>query len=68
MLTKDSLLGEERGALLTVPEKQRVVAQLELYRKSLLKGNTLRKQGRHSTVLIKDLRQDPMNTSQFFKL
>jgi len=34
----------------------------------LLKGNKLRQQGRHTTISLKDLRQDPINGPAYFKL
>ena len=61
-------MNQEQDALLTVPEKQRVIQQLEYYRQQLLKGNNLRKPGRQTTVSLKDLRQDPVNTNAYFKL
>ena len=39
-------MDQEMDALLTVPEKQRVIQKLEYYRQQLLKGKNLRKPGR----------------------
>ena len=58
----------DKTQLLTLEEKQAIVAQIEIYRMALLKGNKLRGPGRHSTVSLKDLRQNPVSSSSYFKL
>lgn len=58
----------EQDVLLSVPEKQKVLSQLERYRQALLRGNKLRQNHRHTTVSLKDLRKDPINASEYFRL
>ena len=61
--------GKESGdILLTVAEKQRVIKQIEAYRQALLRDNKLRQTTRHTTVSIKDLRNDPIKGDSYFKL